>query len=104
MTKGTETVTVETTEAPGYEGKVAVVEPPPVKSWKAYDGRTQVGRNPREKGGQTNGDYAGTQDHFRKACEAAETPATARQASKFRRKKGIAYAASLRLKNAKDND
>lgn len=103
MTKGTETVTVETTEAPGYEGKVAAPEAIAVKVWKAYDGRTQVGRNPREQGGQTNGDYAAQQDHFRKACEAAETPATARQASKFRRRKGIAYAASMRLRN-KDTD
>lgn len=98
MTKGTE-ATVETTEAQGYEGKVAAPEVVTVKVWKAYDGRTQTGRNPREKGGQTNGDYANTQDHFRKACEAAEIPATARQASKFRRGKGIAYAAARRLKN-----
>ena len=100
MTKGTETIA--TTETQGYEGSVATVEAPAPKVWKAYDGRTQVGRNPREKGGQTNGDYANTQDHFKKACEEAETPATAQQASKFRRRKGIAYAASLRLKNKND--
>lgn len=83
------------------ENTVAVAEAPaaPKREWKAYDGRT-TGRNPREKQGwQTNQDYANTQDHFRKACELAGTPATARQASKFRMKKGLAYEAHKRSLN-----
>jgi hypothetical protein len=85
------------------ETPVAVAKPvpqPPKKEWVAYDGRKQVGRNTREKQGhQTNGDYAAQQEHFRKACEAAEIPATARQASKFRMGKGVAYAAHKRSLN-----
>jgi hypothetical protein len=83
--------TEETTTAPA-----PVVEIPKIREWKAYDGRT-TGRNPREKvNHQTNADYAATQEHFKKACEMAETPATARQASKFRMGKGIAYEAHRR--------
>lgn len=97
MTKGTEPNITITTEAQGYEGTVAVEAPPAPKIWKAYDGRT-TSRNPREvQGRQFNRDYV-TNDTFKKACEAAETPATKRQASKFRRGFGIAYEAGQRLK------
>ena len=73
---------------------------PAKKEWKCQYGRT-IGRNPREKQGwQTNADYANSQDHFKKACEEAGIPATARQASKFRNKKGQAYEAHRKALNA----
>jgi hypothetical protein len=40
---------------------------------------------------QTNADFATTNKQFIKACEAARIPPTKRQASKFRRRRGLAY-------------
>jgi hypothetical protein len=80
--------------------KTANVPAPAKKEWKCQYGRT-IGRNPRERQGwQTNADYANSQDHFKTACEAAGIPATARQASKFRNKKGQAYEAHRKSLNA----
>ena len=39
----------------------------------------------------TNAEFAEQDQKFRKACEAVNIPATSRQASKFKRKKGLAY-------------
>lgn len=40
---------------------------------------------------ETNRTFAETNQAFKKACERAGTPATKRQASKFRNERGIAY-------------
>lgn len=42
-------------------------------------------------GKPTNEAFAVTDQAFKDACEKAGVPATARQASKFRRKRGLAY-------------
>lgn len=39
----------------------------------------------------TNKMFAGADEVFKKACEKAGIPATVRQASKYRMKKGLAY-------------
>jgi hypothetical protein len=89
----------KTQETENTETVVVAEAPAPKKEWKCHYGRT-IGRNPREKQGwQTNADYAAQQEHFKKACELAGTPATARQASKFRAKKGLAYEAHKRSLN-----
>lgn len=46
-----------------------------------------------ERKGPTNADYARTSSEFMAACEQAKCQPTKRQASKFRRKMGIAYKA-----------
>jgi hypothetical protein len=51
-------------------------------------------------GANTNAVFATTSGEFKAACEAAEIPATTRQASKYQRKTGRAWAEHLRLKNA----
>jgi len=53
--------------------------------------------------GQTNGEFANTNEEFRKACHAAGLEPTRRQASKFRLKFGRAYEAHLRAKNLPPN-
>lgn len=40
----------------------------------------------------TNAEYAKTDKFFHDCCKEAKIPATVRQASKYRNKKGIAYA------------
>lgn len=45
----------------------------------------------KKERGLTNLQYSKTDNGFIKACEEAETPATARQASKYRNKQGKAY-------------
>jgi len=56
----------------------------------------------------TNKEFSQRDVTFKKACELAEIPATGRQASKFRRKKGKAYdhldAAKVSAKEEKDAD
>lgn len=44
------------------------------------------------KGRASNRDFAANDGLFRASCEAAEIPPTMRQASKYRRKQGAAYA------------
>ena len=40
---------------------------------------------------QTNAEYAATVKYFREACERVRIAPTARQASKWRRRRGLAY-------------
>lgn len=52
------------------------------------------------QGQSTNAVVATGDAAFRAACEAAGIPPTTRQASKYRRKAGLAWSAHLRLRNA----
>jgi hypothetical protein len=42
--------------------------------------------------GQSHYDFSETNEGFQTACQAANIPATPRQAKKYRNKKGLAYA------------
>lgn len=48
----------------------------------------------------TNASFAATNEEFRNACEQAGIKPTARQASKYRRKLGLAYEANRQIQAA----
>lgn len=52
-----------------------------------------IGRDPmwQVKDGISNAVFAKTNEHFQERCVKADTPATSRQASKYRRGYGKAY-------------
>jgi hypothetical protein len=52
-------------------------------------------------GRMTNESFAATNEEFKAACESAEIKPTGRQASKFRRHRGLAWEAHRALTNEK---
>ena len=80
----------------GFEAGVAAVaslpnNAPKKKEIKSYDGRIAKRYPAHRTVGLTNDEYSVNPD-FNAACEAAGIKATARQASKYRMGKGLAYA------------
>jgi hypothetical protein len=70
---------------------------------KAELGRQKTHRETASKnadGRQTNAVFATQDEGFKSACVEASCEATPRQASKFRRKRGLAWRAHLSRQNA----
>jgi hypothetical protein len=71
-----------------------------VKNERARQAARKEAAIKNANGRPTNAAFAAQNDEFKAACQEAGVEATARQASKYLRKRGRAWAAHLSMKNA----
>jgi hypothetical protein len=74
----------------GYAGYKMVSEET-IKKERARQAQRAEAAEKNAAGRQTNAYFAANDEGFKAACEKAGVPATARQASKWFRKRGLAY-------------
>jgi len=77
-------------EKKGYKGYKLYTEET-VKKERERQNKRRENAEKNAAGRMTNASFASSDESFKAACEKAGVPATARQASKWFRKRGLAY-------------